>query len=352
MKNRYLSIFLLGLFTGAARPAPAVLRVVTTLLDYASIAKAIGGDRVDVQAIVRGEQDAHFIRPKPSFVSMVRRADVLVDTGLDLEMWLPTVIDKSGNIHVRSGQPGYVAAAAGLHLLEKPKTFSRIEGGVHIYGNPHITCSPVNMRTVARNIAAGLITNDPGGRKQYEQGCAAFVRDLDERLFGPELVELIGGNELAKLAEEGRLIDFLGHQTYAGAPLLDRLGGWMREMLPLRGTPIATYHKGWVYFLNLFGLKEAGTIEPKPGIPPSPRHVLELVESLRKNDVRLLLAANYFDEQKVRRVADRVGAEAVLAPAYVGGAPGIETYPQLVDLWVRSLRAAAAKKGLIEEAHP
>jgi len=323
------------------------LRVVTTLPDYADIARRIGGDRVEVQAIVRGEQDAHYIRPKPSFVAMVRRADVLIDTGLDLEMWLPTVIDKSGNRRVRSGQVGYVAVSKGLELLEKPKVVSRIEGGVHLYGNPHITCSPVNMRIVARNIGAGLIKNDPTGEAQYVTRRDAFIRDLDERLFGKAIVDILGGDRLADLAGKGRLLAFLEKQTYEGKPLTECLGGWMKQMLPLEGKPIVTYHKNWVYFVTLFGLEEAGTVEPKPGIPPSPRHVLELTDMMKKRQIGMILAANYFDEQKTRTVASRVGAEPVIVPLYVGGSEGVETYFELVDLWVRSLLVAAHKKELI-----
>ena len=333
-------------FTSDAGEAP--LRVVTTLPDYADIAGRIGGDRVEVQAIVHGEQDAHYIRPKPSFVAMVRRADVLVDTGLDLEMWLPTVIDKAGNTRLRSGQVGYVAVSRGLDLLEKPRVVSRIEGGVHLYGNPHITCSPVNMRTVARNIAAGLIRNDPQGEAEYAERRDAFVQELDERLFGKTLVNVLGGDTLAGLAAERRLTSFLEGQTYADKPLLEQLGGWMKQMLPLRGKPIVTYHKNWVYFVTLFGLEEAGTVEPKPGIPPSPRHVLELTEMMRTRGIGLILAANYFDEHKVRTVASRVGAEAVIVPLYVGGSDGVETYFDLVDSWVSRLLGAARTKGLIK----
>ena len=334
--------------SGTGFAAEKLLRVVTTLPDYADIAKRIGGDRVDMRAIVHGEQDAHYIRPKPSFVAMVRRADVLIDTGLDLEMWLPTVIDKSGNAKVRSGQVGYVAVAKGLDLLEKPEVVSRIEGGVHLYGNPHITCSPVNVRGVARNIAAGLIKNDPAGEAEYAKRRDAFIRDLDERLFGKALVDILGGDTLADLAGKGRLVSFLEKQTYEDKPLLEQLGGWMKQMLPLRGKPIVTYHKNWVYFVTLFGIEEAGTIEPKPGIPPSPRHVLELTDMMRTRHIGLILAANYFDEQKVRTVASRVGAEPVIVPLYVGGNEGAHTYFDLVDSWVSSLLSAARKKGLIE----
>jgi ABC-type Zn uptake system ZnuABC Zn-binding protein ZnuA len=264
-------------------------------------------------------------------------------------MWLPTVIDKSGNVDVRSGRPGYVAAAQGLHLLEKPKIMSRIEGGVHVHGNPHITTSPVNMRRVARNIAAGLGTRDPDGKSYYEQRADAFVRRLDERLYGQALVDILGGDTLSELGASGKLYAFLEGQTYQGAPLIEQLGGWARRMLPLRGTPIVTYHKNWVYFVTLFELVEAGTVEPKPGIPPSPKHVLGLTDMMRKRDVRLILAANYFDEQKIRTVAERVDAAPVIVPLYVGGAARADTYFDLVDLWIASLLNGARDKGVIEE---
>ena len=340
-----LLLGVLGCAGLAAAGSP--LKVVTTLPDYAVVAKAIGGDRVSVQSICRGDQDAHFIRPKPSFVDLVRRADVLIETGLDLELWLPTVVNKSGNLRVRSGQPGYVATAQGMRLLDKPKVLSRSEGGVHIYGNPHVTCSPIQMRVAARNIAYGLAKNDPRARELYLANLKAFEGELDRRLFGARLVELLGGATLCRLAEQGKLLDFLERRRFRGKPLLESCGGWVAAMRPLRGAPIVTYHENWVYFVRLFGLEAAGTIEPKPGIPPSPKHVTRLVELMRKRRVRLVLAASYFDEQKVRRVARSVGAEPVIVPLYVGGAPGTETYFALVDHWVAALLGAARKAGLV-----
>jgi len=346
------TVMLLGLMIAVLCPslcAAAPLRVVTTLPDYAVLAEAIGGDRVSVVAIVRGDQDAHFIRPKPSFVNLVREADILVDTGLDLETWITTVVDKSGNARVRSGQPGYVAAASGMKLLEKPKTMSRIEGGVHVYGNPHVTNSPLNMKTAARNIAAGLIKNDPAGKAEYERNLATLEREMDERLFGKDLVEILGGKTLSDLAENGRLVAFLEDHDYKGTPLIDRLGGWMKQMMPLRGKPIVTYHKNWVYFLRLFGIEEAGTVEPKPGIPPSAKHVTELVQLMKDRGIRIILSANYFDEKQVNGVATRVGAVAVIVPLYVGGEPGVDDYFELFDVWVKRLLQAGKQTGYLSE---
>jgi len=324
------------------------LHVVTTLPDYAFFTRYIGGERVSVKAIVRGDQDAHFIRPKPSFATALRNADVLVATGLDLELWVQTVIDNSGNAKIRSGQPGYVSAAAGMKLLEKPKTISRAEGGVHIYGNPHVTCSPIQMKKAARNIATGLINNDPEGKEVYLRSLKKLHEEIDRRLFGAALVEMLGGQTLCSLAEQGKLIPFLKDQTFEGKPLIEYLGGWLKKMLPLRETAIVTYHKNWVYFVGIFGLEEAGTVEPKPGIPPSPRHVTSLINLMREKKIGIILSANYFDEQKIRTVATRTNAEAVIVPLYVGGAPGANDYFQLVDCWVDGLLRAAEKKAMVK----
>ena len=348
-----LTLFLLALIatplaSAAECPRPSsgpVLSVVATLPDYAVITEAIGGGRVSVQAIVQGDQDAHFIRPKPSFVDMVHRADMLVATGLDLELWLPTVVDRSGNVRVRSGRPGYVATSRGIDLQEVPTNISRSEGGVHVYGNPHVTCSPLNLKTAARNIATGLIRNDPDGKECYEANLEELLGKIDRRLFGPELLELLGAEALCSMAEKGTLLPFLEEQQFRGKPLIDSLGGWMKRMLPLRGMEIVTYHKNWVYFLNLFSLKEVGTVEPKPGIPPSPRHVTELVDLMRLRKIRIILAANYFDEQKIHTVARRVDAVPVIVPLYVGGEEGVDDYFQLVDLWTERMVEAAATVG-------
>lgn len=325
------------------------LHVVTTLPDYCFFAGVIGGDRVSVKSIVRGDQDAHFIRPKPSFSTALRNADVLVATGLDLELWLQTVIDNSGNSRIRSGQVGYVAATAGMKLLEKPRAMSRAEGGVHIYGNPHVTCSPINMKVAVRNITTGLIKNDPAGKKFYTSNCDKLLKELDMRLFGEKLVELLGADTLCELAEKDKLIEFLENNEYHGEPLIDLLDGWTKKMLPLHDTPIVTYHKNWIYFIRLFGLEEAGTIEPKPGIPPSPKHVTGLISLMRERDIGIVLAANYFDEQKIRTVANRTDAEAVIVPLYVGGVEGIDDYFELVDYWVDELLEAAEKQGLLNK---
>lgn len=333
------AIAIVCLFAGTVAAKP--LNVVTTLPDYASIARMIGGDRVTTESIVEPVQDPHHVRPKPSFVLLAKRADVLIATGLDLELWLPMVVDKSGNKRVRSGEVGYVAVSQGLELLEKPTVISQAEGDVHVYGNPHIMCSPLMARQVAGNIAAGLIKNDPAGKAVYEENLKKFQDGIDRRLFGDELVDLIGGKTLCKLAQEHKLMDFLKSQSFGGKPLMDKLGGWMKQMMPLRGAGVVVYHKDWSYLFDLFGIEEAGDLEPKPGIPPSPKHVTSLIESMREKNIRLILAANYFDRQKLDMIAERTGATAIISPLFVGGAEGTEDYFKLADYWINLLSAAA-----------
>ncbi|MBN2137592.1 MAG: zinc ABC transporter substrate-binding protein [Sedimentisphaerales bacterium] len=319
------------------------LRVVTTMPDYAALARIIGGDYITVEAIVHPVQDPHHIRPKPSFVNMVMQADMVISTGLDLEMWLPTVVNKSGNRRVRSGEIGYVAVAQGMKLLEKPEVLSQSEGDVHIYGNPHIMCSPINARHVAGNIAVGLIKNIPQHKEFFQKNLEKLQDELDRHLFGDELVKLLGGKTLCQLTEEHKLMDLLKTKEFQGKPLIDKLGGWMKTMLPLRGQSVVVYHKNWSYLLDLFGMKEAATIESKPGIPPSPKHVTGLIEMMRDKNIKIIFAANYFDRQKIKTIADRTGAQAIIAPLFVGGAEGIDDYFKLVDCWVNSLTEAAAK---------
>jgi len=322
--------------------AAKLLRVVTTIPDYADLTKAIGGDKVTVEHIIHSVQDPHRIRPKPSFITMVKQADLLIGTGLDLEMWLPTVVDKSGNRRVRSGEIGYVAVAEGIELVERPTVISQAEGDVHVFGNPHINTSPINAIQVAKNICVGLVKNDPDNRDYYERNFNLLRDEIYRRLFGEELIKLLDGGTLCTLAAKGQLIKFLEENKLQGKPLIDKLGGWMKKMMPLRGTPVVVYHKAWSYFLRLFGLEEVGDVEPKPGIPPSLKHVAELIDMMRERNIRIIIAANYFDEQKTRSIAERTGAKAVIIPLFVGGAPGVDNYFQLVDYWTNELLKASA----------
>ncbi len=331
-------LFLLG-------NAPSVysqekIRVVATISIYGDIARYIGQDNVEVKNIVRGDQDAHFVNPKPSYAVWLSQADLYIETGLDLELWAPALIDKSGNPRIRSGQDGYVAAAQGVTMLEVPENPDRSQGDVHIYGNPHIYTSPLNAKILAENITAGLTKVSPENEAFFRDRLQQFKQEIDRRLFGEQLVNVLGADILMQLAESGNLISFLEEKTFRGEPLIKLLDGWMRAMLPLRESKIVAYHKNWVYFEHLFGIDIIGYVEPKPSIPPSPRHVEELVARMRQNEVQIILAANYFDERKVREIARKVGSTAVIVPLSVGGDADADTYFSLVDLWVNSLTRA------------
>jgi ABC-type Zn uptake system ZnuABC Zn-binding protein ZnuA len=336
MKARSAACAILVALASSAASAREPLKVVTTLPSYASIAEVVGGDRVEARSISRGDEDAHFVKPKPSFALMLRDADLFVTTGLDLELWAPILVDKSGNRRIRQGQPGRVSASAGISLRDVPDSVSRAAGDVHIHGNPHVFTSPLEAKIVAANIAAGLERVDPSAGGAYGAGLEAFERRIDEAMYGRELVDLLGAEALDPLARSGGLIAFLESQTHDGQPLIARLGGWLGRARDLRGRKILAYHKNWIYLTDLFGLEVVDYIEPKPGIPPSAKHVHRLVERARGEEIEVLLAASYFGPSKIRTIAERTGCRAVIVPMGPGG-EGPPDYFALIDVWIDGL---------------
>lgn len=314
------------------------LKVVTTLTNYAFVARAVGGNHVAVTAIGSGDEDPHFIKPKPSYAVLLQNADLFISTGLDLELWEPPLLAKAANSRIMPGNRGYVAAASGIPLMEKPTTLSREMGDIHLYGNPHIYVSPWLMKQVARNIRDALVTIDSEHSSDYDANLQLFLNEIDIRLFGEQLVNMFGGELLDRLVASDKLFDFLNSKTYQGKPLIEYLGGWMKEGLPFRGKTIVCYHKNWIYFASLFGLKVLDYVEPKPGIPPSPRHVTQLIEAMKRQKVKVLLAAKYFDRGKILQVAERSGAVPVIVPMGVNAE--YSSYFDVVDLWIRNLAQA------------
>jgi ABC-type Zn uptake system ZnuABC Zn-binding protein ZnuA len=332
-----LAALSLALLAAAQLQGQRPLRVVTSLPTYAAIAREIVGDRGTVVAIAQGDEEPHFVQPKPSFLPLIAQADVFVTTGLDLELWVPALLDKAGNPRVVEGGPGYVPAYRGIRLLEVPVTTSRSEGDIHVYGNPHIHTDPLNGIWIARNTLAGLERVAPGSAAYFREREHAFERRLLERLYGAELVQLLTPEALFDLARSYQDWDFLHANQYQGAPLAARLGGWLKQAEPLRGKQMVCYHKEWVYFSARFGLPCVEYVEPKPGIPPSPRHVQRLIALMRREHVRVLFSPNYFDRNQIREIAARTGATAVIVPGQTTGAPGVDTYEQLVDTWIGEL---------------
>ncbi len=344
-----LVIISLAAMSFSRAPATAdTIKVVASLPTYASIAKEVGGDLVEVDYIAELNQDAHFVSPKPSYALKVRDADLFITTGLDLELWVPAVIDKSGNPEVREGQKGYVSASRGLHLLQKPATgVTRAEGDVHLYGNPHIHTGPLNAVKIAENILIGLKKVSPENAGYFTERYEDFRERIYRALFGEELVRLFGGEKLARLLKAGKLFDFLQDdevgRRVGGAPLMDRLGGWLRKAEPLRGKRILAYHKNWIYFTSTFGLTIVDYVEPKPGIPPSARHVSHIIDTIQKEGIKAMIVARYFEETTPRRIEARTGTKAVFVTLDVWGEPGVDDYFKLVDLWIDRLLEALTK---------
>lgn len=326
-------------------PAPdhaarAPVRVVATLPVYAAIAKAIGGTEVDVMSIADPNEDSHFVRPKPSYALSLRRADLFITTGLDLELWAPTLLDKAGNSDVLEGRPGYVSAYTGITLLDIPASADRSQGDVHVFGNPHLHTDPLRALQVARNITTGLKRVAPDRAAVWDAGLAQYQTETWNRLFGARLVDMLGGETLEQLALGGNLFPFLESNQFEGQPLINSLGGWLEQGEKLRGLDIICYHKNWVYFEDRFGVRCADYVEAKPGIQPTPGHVARLIELMRDQGITVLVAAAYFDQSRVEGVASRGGATAIRMPMQTGSRPGVNTYFDLVDLWMSELTAA------------
>jgi ABC-type Zn uptake system ZnuABC Zn-binding protein ZnuA len=270
---------------------------------------------------------------------MLSRADLLIDTGLDLEMWMPAVIDKSRNPNIREGQVGYVSVSTGVPMLEVPDNPSRAGGDIHIFGNPHIHTDPLRAVIIANNVKVGLQRVDTGSSAYYEEKFQDFKRRIHERLFGSELVGLVGGDKLAELEMQHQLRPFLESNQMGGQPLSARIGGWIKEAECLRGKQIVAYHLNWIYFTDRFGIEIVAYVERRPGIPPSASHVADLIELIRRDKIQTLWVANYFDERIPSLIAERTGAKFLYVPLYTG-AESTPDYFSLIDTWVRTMKTA------------
>jgi ABC-type Zn uptake system ZnuABC Zn-binding protein ZnuA len=268
------------------------LKVVTTLTDLASLTQEIGGDKVDVEALARGYQDPHFVEPKPSFLLKLRNADLLILVGLDLEIgWLPPLITQSGNGRIQNGANGYLDASQFAEILEIPQgRVTRAEGDVHPLGNPHYWLDPDNGRRMAKGIAGKLGELDPADSGYFQQRYQDFAKRLD-----------------------------------------DADKKWVAEMAPYRGRKVVTYHRSWPNFAKHFGLDVVGYIEPRPGIPPTPSHTIELVNLMKRENIKIELIEPYFDLKTPNSIASMTGGKVVVMMPSVGGKPEITDYFKLFD---------------------
>lgn len=326
-------------------PAAAPVKIVTSLTTYAAIAREIAGDRGQVVAIAQGDEDPHFVQPKPSFVAVLRDADLFVTTGLDLELWVPALLDRAGNRKVSEGGPGYVTAYTGISLLEVPTSVDRSQGDIHADGNPHIHTDPLNAIIIARNILTGLTRVAPADAPGFTAREKDFEQRVLEATMGKELVGILTPATAFTLLQNDKLLDFLGSTKYQGHPLAERLGGWLKTAEVFRGKEMACYHKEWAYFSHRYQVTCAEYIEAKPGIPPTPGHVQDVIALMQQRHIPVLFASNYFSRSQIQQVATKTGATAVIVPENTDGAPGVKTYFDLMTTWVNGLAAGFTKGG-------
>jgi len=307
-----ISRFLTALIvTSLLAPASAAfaqgkLNVVTTTEDLAAIAREVGGDRITVESIARGYQDPHFVEAKPSFILKLQKADLLIVVGRELEIgWLPPLIQQSRNAKVQVGAQGYLDASQRARILDIPTgQVTRAEGDVHPQGNPHYWLDPENGKAIAKEIADKLSELRPNDRAMFDQRLTAFNGRVDD-------------------AEKR----------------------WLAAMQPYKGVKVVTYHRSFPNFAERFGLDIVGYVEPRPGIPPSPQHTLDLINDMKRQNVKLVLVEPYFDLKTPNSIGRETGAQVLVLPPSVGGVKEVTDYFALFDYDINLLVGALKKIG-------
>jgi ABC-type Zn uptake system ZnuABC Zn-binding protein ZnuA len=303
---RLFSIVLLAgvLCMGASPAFAAKILVVTTLTDLADFARAVGGDLVDVHSLATGVEDTHGVPMKPSFVPMMNRADLLVLIGFDCEhAFLPALMEASKNPRIQVNKAGYVDCSKGVAPRDVPSSTDHSEGDVHPYGNPHYTLDPVLAKTAIANIYKALVAFAPEHKADFTRNRDAYLARLN-----------------AKIAE------------------------WEKALRPFRGTKFVSYHEHWPYFANRFGLKYFGTIEIKPGVDPTARHIQELITAMKAEYVPVVVREPQFPEKVPKRISEQAGATMITLPIMPGGVPHTETYIKMMDYIIHTFVAAAQTK--------
>ncbi len=284
------------------------LKVVTSLTDLASIAKDVGGDRVDVFSIAVGYQDPHFVDAKPSYIIKLQKADMFVQAGLDLEIgWVPQLLDGSRNADILPGGKGFVDASKGMPLLKVPQgdpTTLRAQGDIHAYGNPHYWLDPVRGKIIAQNIFEGLARLQPENRAEFQQNLEQFKQKVDQKMME-----------------------------------------WKKRMEPFAGTNIVAYHDSWPYFEDRFGFHIITFVEPKPGIPPSPRYLVKVIKTVINDKVPVIIISPYYSKKSSQLISSKTGATLVELATSVGAYPEIKNYFDLFDYNIDKLTSAFSQKG-------
>jgi len=291
-------IALMAGLSGWSAPAHAAkIRVVTTLTDMADFTREIGGNLVEVHSLATGVEDTHGVPMKPSFVPIMNRADLLLSEGFEMEhAFLPALLEASKNPRIQRDRSGYVDCSQGIVPLDVPKTTERYAGDVHPYGNPHYMLDPVLAKTAIENIYKALVAFAP----QYQ---AEFTRNRDAYL----------------------------------AKLNDKIAEWEKEAKPLKGVKFIAYHEEWNYFAARFGMNFFGTVELRPGIDPTPRHIEELIAGMKAGQVSIVVREPQFPEKVPSRIAEQTGATMITLPIMPGGVPQTETYIKMMDYIVHTM---------------
>lgn len=300
-------------------PAFAI-EVVCTLPHLGDIAHRIAPD-AHVVTLARGADDPHFLSPTPALIAQVAKADVYVENGLNLELWSERLLDTAGNPRIRPGQPGYVKSTDGVIRLEVPTDLTRAKGDLHPEGNPHVWTDPLNAIQIGDNIAAGLSRVDAPNAAKYAANAKAFRTDVETHYFGADLVGFMGGDLLLRLEQQKKLDAFL-----AGKGLTARVGGWKKDGAPLNGKPVVFYHQSWAYFVDRFGIRVAGYVEDRPGIPPTAAHRDQLISLIKSSAVHVIEVTNYYDDGVPKLLAQATGAKVAHTPGNVGGTPDATDY--------------------------
>ena len=305
-KTRFITIaasvaLVFALFDPFMGSADSKIRIMTATTDLASLAQEIGGDKVDVESVARGYQDPHFVDPKPSFLLKLSKAELLIVVGLELEIgWLPPLITQSSNPRIQVGAPGYFDASRFARILELPTgQVTRAEGDVHPLGNPHYWLDPDNGLRIAKGIQNKISEMRPNDAAYFAERYDAFAQRL-------------------KQSDQQ----------------------WQAQMKPYAGRKVVTYHRSWPNFAEHFGLNVVGYVEPRPGIPPSPQHTVELIGQMKRDAVKVIMVEPYFDLKTPNSIARDTGAVVVVLMPSVGGEKEITDYFKLFDYDIAKLKKA------------
>lgn len=338
------SLTLAALLCGSLAPAASAdepLKVCATVPDLGSIVREVGGADVDVTVFVPPRGDAHFLEARPSFIKALSQADMFLLVGLDLEAgWAPRLWESARNAKVLPGSPGFVDCSQVIEPLDRPAGIvDRTLGDVHPFGNPHYLVDPMNGLRVAERLRDVLIGLRPAREAYFRERFKSFQDRAGAALVGEPLAKKYDVKKLAVLHERGKLAEFLERQGEA-----ELLGGWFKQMLPFRERRVVTDHQLWSYFARRFGLEVVGIMEARPGIPPTTRHLTELVEVMNTRQAKVILSEVYYDEQYARFLAESTGAQVVPMAHQAGSRPGTDDYLATCDYNVKLVVEAFRKQ--------